>query len=106
MAAFQEAAAQKGIALNLDLHENLPPRLKGDPNRLRQILNNLISNAPNGKEEAKQYAIEWAKRAPNPYGEGGEGYIEVRRLFEMEDFAPSDAVEDARKLGNELSRKK
>jgi PAS domain S-box-containing protein len=45
VAAFQEAAAQKGIALNLHLHENLPPRLRGDPNRLRQILNNLISNA-------------------------------------------------------------
>jgi PAS domain S-box-containing protein len=45
VAAFQEATARKGIALNLHLHETLPPRLKGDPNRLRQILNNLISNA-------------------------------------------------------------
>jgi PAS domain S-box-containing protein len=45
VAAFREAAAQKGIALDLHLHENLPARLKGDPNRLRQILNNLISNA-------------------------------------------------------------
>ncbi|HKF30326.1 MAG TPA: PAS domain S-box protein [Candidatus Binataceae bacterium] len=45
VAAFREAAAQKGIALDLHLHENLPGRLKGDPNRLRQILNNLISNA-------------------------------------------------------------
>jgi PAS domain S-box-containing protein len=45
VAAFQEAAAQKGIALNLHLHKTLPQRLKGDPNRLRQILNNLISNA-------------------------------------------------------------
>src|SRR5262245_6101480 len=26
------------------------------------LRNNLISNAPNGKEEAKQYAIDWAKR--------------------------------------------
>jgi PAS domain S-box-containing protein len=45
VATFQEAAAQKGIALNLQLGENLPQRLRGDPNRLRQILNNLISNA-------------------------------------------------------------
>jgi hypothetical protein len=56
--------------------------------------------------KSKEEAIEWAKRAPNPYGDGAEGYIELRRLFEIEDFAPSDAVEDARKLGNELSRKK
>jgi hypothetical protein len=26
------------------------------------LRNNLISNAPNGKEEAKQYAIDWVKR--------------------------------------------
>jgi PAS domain S-box-containing protein len=45
VAAFREAATQKGIALDLHLHEDLPPQLKGDPNRLRQILNNLISNA-------------------------------------------------------------
>jgi len=43
--AFAEAAAQKGIALNLHLATDLPGRLKGDPNRVRQILNNLISNA-------------------------------------------------------------
>jgi len=43
--AFQGAASQKGIALNLHLHETLPLRLRGDPTRLRQILNNLISNA-------------------------------------------------------------
>ena len=55
--------------------------------------------------KSKEEAIEWAKRAPNPYGDGAEGHIEVRRLFEIEDFAPSNAVEDARKLGNELSRK-
>lgn len=56
--------------------------------------------------KSKEEAIDWAKRAPNPYGDGAEGYIEVRQLFEIEDFAPSDAVEDARKLGNQLGRKK
>ena len=43
--AFAEAAAQKGIALELHLGAELPACIKGDPNRLRQILNNLISNA-------------------------------------------------------------
>jgi PAS domain S-box-containing protein len=43
--AFADAAAQKGIALELHLGAELPPRIKGDPNRLQQILNNLISNA-------------------------------------------------------------
>jgi len=57
------------------------------------------------KANSKEEAIEWAKRAPNPYGEGREGYIELRRLFEFEDFPPSDAVEEARKLGTRLANK-
>lgn len=32
-------------------------------------------------------AIEWVKRCPCPHPEGGE--IEIRQLFEAEDFAPS-----------------
>ena len=32
-------------------------------------------------------ALEWARRFPNPVGEGMAAEIEVRRLYEMEDFA-------------------
>ena len=31
-------------------------------------------------------AIEWAKRCPNPHDSDSE--IEIRQVFEMEDFAP------------------
>jgi hypothetical protein len=31
-------------------------------------------------------AIEWVKRCPNPHA--GESVIEIRQIFEMEDFAP------------------
>jgi hypothetical protein len=31
-------------------------------------------------------AIEWVKRCPNPHA--GESEIEIRQIFEMEDFAP------------------
>jgi hypothetical protein len=31
-------------------------------------------------------AIEWVKRCPNPHG--GDSEIEIRQVFEMEDFAP------------------
>ena len=31
-------------------------------------------------------AIEWVKRCPNPHG--GESEIEIRQIFEMEEFAP------------------
>lgn len=49
-------------------------------------------------------AIEWAKRAPNPQEQDGE--IEIRQFFELEDFGPSEAVERAREMGKELSKKK
>ena len=34
---------------------------------------------------SKEEAIEWMKRSPNPYN-GGQGDIEIRQLFEAEDF--------------------
>jgi hypothetical protein len=36
--------------------------------------------------KSREEAIEWAKRSPNPYGKGGEGDIEIRQVFEVEDF--------------------
>ncbi len=53
-----------------------------------------------------QEAIDWAKRAPDPHGEGQEGEIEIRQLFEMEDFVASEAVERAKELGKELAASK
>ena len=37
--------------------------------------------------------------APAPHGEGEDGEIEIRQFFELEDFAPSEAVDRARELG-------
>jgi hypothetical protein len=34
--------------------------------------------------KSKDEAIEWAKRCPNPMG--GESEIEIRQVFEAEDF--------------------
>jgi two-component system sensor histidine kinase/response regulator len=41
---FAVAARAKGIELALQLDANLPTGLKGDPSRLRQVLNNLVAN--------------------------------------------------------------
>src|SRR5437660_617010 len=38
--------------------------------------------------KSKQEAIDWAKRVPAPHGEGKNAEIEIRQLFELEDFAP------------------
>lgn len=42
--------------------------------------------------KSRDEAMEWTKRYPNPAGEGKEAEIEVRQFFELEDFAPGDAV--------------
>ena len=55
--------------------------------------------------KSRDEAIDWARRAPNPYGENGEGFIELRPFFELEDFEPSEAVEEARKLEKKFYRK-
>jgi len=47
--------------------------------------------------KSREEALEWTKRYPNPYLTDGE--IEVRQLFELEDFGPSDAVERFREMG-------
>jgi hypothetical protein len=56
--------------------------------------------------KSKEEAIEWAKRAPAPHGEGAESEIELRQLFELEDFAPSEAIDRAHELEKELANKK
>jgi signal transduction histidine kinase/DNA-binding NarL/FixJ family response regulator len=38
-------AQQKGLTLNIDIDPELPRRVVGDPLRVRQVLNNLLSNA-------------------------------------------------------------
>ena len=58
------------------------------------------------KADSLAEALEWAKRAPNPHGEGAETNIEVRPFFELEDFQPSEAVDRAKELGKELAGKK
>ncbi len=54
--------------------------------------------------KSREEAIEWAKRAPNPQGEGQEGEIELRQFFELDDFGPSEAVDRARELGKKLEK--
>ncbi len=42
---FQASAREKGLTLQLQLCDRLPDQVIGDPTKLKQILNNLISNA-------------------------------------------------------------
>ncbi|CAE6766433.1 YciI family protein [Paraburkholderia haematera] len=42
---------------------------------------------------SREEAMEWARRFPAPFGEHVEGEIEVRQLYELEDFEPSPELE-------------
>ena len=55
---------------------------------------------------SREEAIGWARRIPPPHGEDQECEVELRQIFELEDFARSAAVDRARELGNELQTKR
>ena len=50
--------------------------------------------------KSKEEAVEWARRAPFVDGE-----IEVRQVFELEDFGQSEGIEIHKQLREELSKK-
>ena len=48
--------------------------------------------------KSREEALEWSRRFPNPAGEGKDCEIEVRQLFELEDFGEGPAVDRFREL--------
>lgn len=52
--------------------------------------------------KSRDEALAWTKRFPNPVGQGKGCEIEVRQLFELEDFTPGEAVDRFRDLESGL----
>lgn len=48
---------------------------------------------------SRQEALEWTRRFPAPHPGEGECEIEVRQMFELEDFEQGEALEQFRKMG-------
>ena len=46
--------------------------------------------------KSREEAVEWARRFPNPAG--ADCHIEVRQVFELEDFGESPSIERFREL--------
>jgi len=114
MTKYNEEMSKAGILLDL---AGLQPSSKGARIKFsagRPVIINgpftetkeLIAGYWLIQVRSKEEAIDWAKRCPSPHGEGAEGEIELRQLFELEDFAPSPAIEDARRLESKLANKK
>jgi hypothetical protein len=106
MAAFHEELARAGVLLDAS---GLQPTSKGwrikYSGRIRTVVDGPFTEA---KELIAGYTIiqvksgeearEWTKRFPNPMGEGAQAEIEVRQLYELEDFGPSNAVQRFRDI--------
>jgi len=112
MAAYHEELAKAGVLLDAT---GLQPTSKGFRVKYsgakRTVIDGpftetkeLIAGYTLIQVKSRQEAIEWAKRFPNPHGEGSDAEIEVRQLFELEDFGPSEAVERFKDI--EFSAKK
>ncbi|QBB69800.1 YciI family protein [Pseudolysobacter antarcticus] len=46
--------------------------------------------------KSKEEAIEWVKRCPNPHS--GDSEIEIRQVFEAEEFAPMISTDEGRAM--------
>ena len=53
--------------------------------------------------KSREEAIEWALRAPAPHAEEQECEIELRQVFELDEFRPCAAVDSTRTLEKELA---
>lgn len=95
MGKFHEELAQAGVLLDAS---GLAPtsqgwRIRYDGQSRRVIdgpfaeSKELIAGYTLIQVRSREEALEWARRYPNPVGEGMAAEIEVRRLYEMEDFA-------------------
>jgi hypothetical protein len=49
--------------------------------------------------KSREEALEWTRRFPNPSIDGKDGEIEVRQLFELEDFGESESIDRFREMG-------
>ena len=51
------------------------------------------------KVKSRAEAIEWSRKFPNPTLDGSDCEIEVRQMFELEDFGTSETLDRFREVG-------
>lgn len=112
MATYHEELQKAGMLLD---GSGLQPSAKGWRIRYSGAKRSVVDGPfPETKEliagytliqaRSREEALEWSKRFPNPAIGGKDCEIEVRQLFELEDFEPllgmkSEAVQRFREIG-------
>lgn len=107
MASYHEELAKAGVLLDASgLHPSSKGwRIKCSGGKCTVIsgpfaeTKDLVAGYTLIRVQSRAEALQWTKRFPNPVGEGKEAEIEVRQLFEFEDFGPRDAIERFREMG-------
>jgi len=95
MGTFHEELARAGVLLDAS---GLAPSSEGWRIRYEGAQRRVVDGPFTESKEliagytvievrSRDEALEWTRRFPNPVGEGMSAEIEVRRLYEMEDFA-------------------
>jgi hypothetical protein len=107
MAAYHEELAQAGLLID---GSGLQPSSKGwrihyDGER-RSVVDGpfaetreVIAGYTIIRADSPEQALAWSRRFPNPSIDGGDAEIEVRQMFELEDFEPATEVERFRAIG-------
>jgi hypothetical protein len=106
MGTYHEELAKAGVLLDAT---GLQPSSKGWRIQYSQGQRKVIDGPFSETKEliagytliqvrSREEAMEWARRFPAPFGEQADGEIEVRQLFELEDFEPGPSVERFREL--------
>lgn len=58
----------------------------------------LIAGFTTIQVSSREEAMEWSRRYPNPVGENAPAVIEVRQLYELDDFTPNEQVDRFREM--------
>jgi hypothetical protein len=107
MASYHEELVKAGALLDAS---GLQPTSKGVRIRFSRGRRTVIDGPFTESKEliagytliqvkSREEAMEWARRFPSPVGENEEGEIEIRQLYELEDFGDSKEIERFREMG-------
>jgi hypothetical protein len=106
MADYHQQLAQAGVLLDcnglqpgskgwrIDYRDGHPQVTDGPYGESKELIAGYTLIQVRSRDEA----LEWARRFPAPFGPEQDCSVEVRQLYELDDFAPDEAVERFREL--------